>query len=408
MSHSAAVPELDAVVDYDAVYADYLASLIDTLRGFSAKVPGLELWVPDENLLVSLENLLDSATNLGRASVVLQLSTGTLKHVNEAALLELAGRFGAAQLERCGSAFHLSVVGLGQRQAALSTASREPRALPTGAIPAPATAASPALASASSGSASASRLAAPELPDIHLPALERCAVLSQPISSSDAAADPTRLSASHADCTLLLEVSSTHVIQSAWLQAQHPLDTRLLSELCRIVCGLPLLEACYHGAIRLEHRLRPAPSARALPGIVLPRAAHPRFALAETLLRAALEQYRALTGYRETSSHYDDRPARSWLDASSDERQARLESALAAALPSLGLAPGDVSVAGVRHDVRVELAFGEAWRRFDQPQLVRELEAALRERVDARLEVYVEELRDKNKLRRLAVVEDPR
>jgi hypothetical protein len=401
MSQSAAIPEVRNVIDYDALYADYLASLIDTLRGFSAKVPGLELWVPDENLLVSLANLLDSATSLGRAAVALQLSAATLQKVDTAELLQLAGRFGVARLDRLGSACLLSVSELGGARRPVPA--REPRSAALAGSPAASCAAVEPAASPRAATA-----AAPVLPDLHLPALERCEPLSVPVIDGDAVASPTRLEATHAGCRLVLEVSSAHTIQSAWAEAEQPLDARLLAELCRIVCGLPLLEACYHGAIRLEHRLRPTPTARALPGIALPRAVHPRFALVESLLGAALARYRHLTGFSEISSRYDARPARAWLEASAAERQALLERALSEVLPRFGLAESDVSVASIRYDVRVELAFGEAWRRFDQPRLVRDLEAELRERVDARLEIYVEELRDKNKLRRLAVVEDPR
>lgn len=400
MTQSAPIPELEAVIDYDALYADYLASLIDTLRGFSAKVPGLELWVPDENLLVSLENLLDSATSLGRAALVLQLSSSTLHKVDAARVLELGDRFGVASLERRGSAFLLSVSELGRahrpdlargpRSAATVVSAAAPSAVERGASPPTTSDAVPALA------------------DLHLPALERSELLTAPVIDVEVASNPTRLESTLAGCRLVLEVSPAHMIQSAWAEAELLLDARLLAELCRVVCGLPLLEACYHGAIRLEHRLRPTPSARAVTGIALPRAVHPRFALVESLLGAALAQYRSLTGFNEISSRYDARPARAWLEASAAERQARLERALCEVLPGFGLAESDVRVASIRYDVRVELAFSEAWRRFDQPRLVRDLEAELRERVDARLEIYVEELRDKNKLRRLAVVEDPR
>jgi hypothetical protein len=76
-------------------------------------------------------------------------------------------------------------------------------------------------------------------------------------------------------------------------------------------------------------------------------------------------------------------------------------------LPSFGLEPCDVSVVSIRYDVRVELGLSEAWKKLDQPRLVMALERELQARVDARLEVYVQELKDKNQLRRLALVETP-
>ena len=93
--------------------------------------------------------------------------------------------------------------------------------------------------------------------------------------------------------------------------------------------------------------------------------------------------------------------------ASFEERRHRLEGAMAEVLPSLGLQLADVSVVSIRYDVRVELGLSEAWKKLDQPRLVMALERELQARVDARLEVYVQELKDKNQLRRLALVETP-
>ena len=80
---------------------------------------------------------------------------------------------------------------------------------------------------------------------------------------------------------------------------------------------------------------------------------------------------------------------------------------MAEVLPRLGLEPCDVSVVSIRYDVRVELGLSEAWKKLDQPRSVMALERELQARVDARLEVYVQELKDKNQLRRLALVETP-
>jgi hypothetical protein len=129
--------------------------------------------------------------------------------------------------------------------------------------------------------------------------------------------------------------------------------------------------------------------------------------LVEDLLRAALAEYRRQADFQLTQSLHDDRPEEAWLLASFEERRQRLELALAEVLPGFGLLPSDVGVISIRYDVRVELGLSEAWKKLDQPRLVMALERELQARVDARLEVYVQELKDKNQLRRLALVETP-
>jgi len=395
MSTAAARISTDTqLIDYDAVYADYSRSLVDTLRGFSAKVPGLELWVPDENLRVSLRNLLDSAASLGRASVCLRLGAVTAQQLSETELEELGRSFGDVRLERHGAALLFEVSGLGATPApALTTRAAERRA-----------------------------------PMVERPRADESA-LQAPTERSfegyerrlrDLASEPepepeereldgpgVALSFSLEGCTLELLVSDgEHVIVGANGRAPDPLRQLLLAELCRVVTGLPVLEAAYHGALRLEHRLRPA-SERPLPGIVLARAVHAHFGLAEDLLRGALASYRKLTGFEVTQARFDDRPRAEWLEASLEERKRRIELALAEWLPSLGLLAADVCVVSIRYDVRVELGLSEAWKSLDQPRLVMALERELQARVDPRLEVYVQELKDKNQLRRLALVETP-
>ena len=390
---AARLPEAAEVVDYDALYADYSQSLVDTLRGFSPKVKGLELWVPDENLRVSLRNLLDSAANLGRAAVCLRFGESTAAQLTETQLLELGRGFGQARVERHGSAVLFEVSGLGTAVVAsaaparktAATAERQVAAEPTAVI-------NPRPTGVSF--------------DGYADALQR-AVLRSLEARPRGNGATQRVIASQGDCRLELEISSGHVVHGATSQAPDEARGLLLSELCRIVQGLPLLEACYHGALRLEHRLRPAGQGRPVEGIVLPRAVHPYFALVDDLLRSALAEYRRLTDFKVTQSQHDDRPGSAWLAASADERAQRLVAALGEILPSLGLEPADVSVVSIRYDVRVELGLSEAWKKLDQPRLVMALERELQTRVDARLEVYVQELKDKNQLRRLALVETP-
>jgi hypothetical protein len=395
---AARFPEDAEVIDYDALYADYAQSLVDMLRGFSAKVRGLELWVPDENLRVSLRNLLDSAASLGRASVCLQLGETTAAQLTEAELLELGHDFGQARVERRGASLVFEVRGLGTAPAPA------PQQPPERKLPVTAERQAPAAETTAVVNPRPSGVSF----DGYAQAL-RGARLSKPTGPrAPADAATVTVKASHADCSLELVVStSQHVVHSATSDAPDETRGQLLTELCRIIEGLPVLEACYHGALRLEHRLRPLDQPRPVSGIVLPRAVHPHFGLVEDLLRGALAEYRKLTGFATTQSHHDDRPAAGWLSSSADERRRLLEAALAEVLPILGLQLADASVVSIRYDVRVELGLSEAWKKLDQPRLVMALERELQTRVDARLEVYVQELKDKNQLRRLALVETP-
>jgi hypothetical protein len=67
--------------------------------------------------------------------------------------------------------------------------------------------------------------------------------------------------------------------------------------------------------------------------------------------------------------------------------------------------PGAVELVAIELDVRLVLRLDEALLSEGGPRLVFELEQALRDAIDPRLEVVLEEIRDRNRKRRLAVVE---
>ena len=163
-------------------------------------------------------------------------------------------------------------------------------------------------------------------------------------------------------------------------------------------------EASDHGVLRLEFALREERDARPVAGIVTPESADPMFALPTALIRGALSSYRDAAGYRATHNFHDDRPAQCWLDADDPQRRAWIERELSVVAPEIGFQAGDVRVHDVQFDVRVVLEADGQLEGPERPRKLMLIERALKDRVYARLEVFLEEVKDKNKLRRLAVV----
>jgi hypothetical protein len=345
---------------------------------------------------VSLRNLLDSAASLGRLSVRLRLGAKSAALLDVPELLELGGAFGQPRVERQGDAILLEVTGLVAPVASATAAARRNQTMPERAATVEAHAAQGPVRSEPASFADYERR------------LRELATVPQPGALELAAADVIGVSFERAGSALELEVRpSDHVVATARARGADEVDRLLLGELARLVVGLPMLEACYHGALRLEHRLRPVGGPRPVPGIVLPSAVHPRFAAAQELLRGVLAAYRERSGYDAVRGEYDERPKAQWVALDFVGRKQRLDAAIAPFMAEHGLTAADAQVVSIRYDVRVELGLSEAWRRLDQPRLVMALERELQARVDPRLEVYVQELKDKNQLRRLALVETP-
>jgi len=400
-------PESPEPLDYDALYARYLASLVDDLRGFRVAASGLELWVPDEDLFASVRNLLDAAASVGRHRLLLRLSSETLAELgpDPERLLVMARAYGDARLLLDGAGAVLDVSGLDAPAARRAEAGPAAPVTLTGAER-PASGEPSALLARSTAAASGVELAAREAAalSVYRPALERAAAAAahrgRPLATSSGHVI-ARASSSSAELRIAVD-PSTHRLEAMSFEAQDPLEIGLLESLCRAVTGLPLLEAAEHGTVRLEQLLRGA-APRPVAGILLPEAVHPLFRCAHDLSTQALSDYRRQTGFAEVHSRYDQQPGEAWQRASDAERRTWLARALAAALVARGIDPSSARIDSIRHDVRVELWL-EPPAGTDAPALVMELERALQAEVDGRLEVYVTERRDRNVQRRLPLL----
>ncbi|HEY0710052.1 MAG TPA: hypothetical protein VGG33_24790 [Polyangia bacterium] len=382
-------PEPTAVIDYDVVYRDYLRSLVDTLRGFSAGLPGLELWVPHEDERLSLRNLLDVAAAAGNPSLCVRFGSAHRARLTADDLRAVAGPYGAVQILETPDELVVRVEGL---HAAATTIEKRT------AIAARPSERAPKAAQAISGSTTT----------VYDKALADTALRHE--TTGELPGPGLAIAVAHEGARLLLKIDpATHVVTAAGWSAEAPRAApvrALLDRLCDLAPGLPVLELAYHGVIRLEATLRDEQAARPLPGIVLPATAHPMFALPTALVRAALAAYRTRTGYDETVTRFDVRPASDWLQASLAARLARIEAAVAEPLRLMNLSPNDIHPTTVEHDVRVVFALPDDLPGQQRQRLLLDLEAHIKRNVDPRLELYAEERKDRNKLRRLAVVKD--
>ncbi len=382
------------VLDYLALVEDYRVGLVDRLRGFGPAADELALWVPDDDLVTSLRNLWDAAACAGRERLAIHLDDATLRGIDRGAVLDMAARFGAASLVEDDRGCTVLVrsmhaAALAETGGARSLASsRGPRG-GTGDAHGRASVAPPP----STGSPYADALAA---------------AAADPSHARQLAARSGRRLVAAADDAMMLTLAvdpDSHVVDEAgFFGASGPEDIGMMESLCRIIEGLPLLEAADHGAIRLEHQLRARDSAPPVPGIVTPRAASAAFVRPTKLVRACLSRYRELTDYRDRTNEFDEGPRETWTAMNAAARRQAVDEVLEDFALAHGGEPGDASLVSIEFDVRLVLRLGGELDGPDKPALCMVLERTLHERIDPRLEIYLEEVRDRNKLRRLAVV----
>jgi hypothetical protein len=361
----------DSSIDHDRLWVDYQRSLVDTLRGFSSGLEdlGLAAFVPHEDPWVSLRNLLDAAAAAGRAEISVRFGPASRTQLDVAAVRALAAGYGHARILATDTDVVVAVAELHVADTVWAAPVPEVRARVV--APAPHSTEHPR--------------------DVYAAAL--AAVTGFAHEGPPQSEGSITLTATAEGTQLFLAVDeATHTIRAAGFAGT---PRPLLECFCTVVTGLPLLEAAQHGVIHLEAALR-APGTRPVAGIVTPRAAHPMFALPTALIRAALATYRARTGYAERTNQHDPGPGPAWRAASPAERAARIAAVVAEA-------GGDFTLIAIEHEVRLVFAAPGA-----SPDRLFDLEARIRRAVDARLEVYAEERKDRNKLRKLGSKKESR
>jgi hypothetical protein len=190
--------------------------------------------------------------------------------------------------------------------------------------------------------------------------------------------------------------------RAAFTNAPHP---GVMETLCALVEGMPILDAADQGTSRLELALRDDRAHRTVPGIVTPQSLAPLFRLPLALVRAALAEYRTRTAFRERVSTHDPGPGASWRAMTAPDRAARVRAVLDAFATKRGGTPGAIELVLIEIDIRLVLRIDEALLSRCGARIVLDVEQTLRHAIDPRLEVVLEEIRDRNRKRRLAVVE---
>jgi hypothetical protein len=211
----------------------------------------------------------------------------------------------------------------------------------------------------------------------------------------------TRVAVEHEGATLETWIDDRRVIVAARHRGGAGDVPALLDALCRVVELQPIREAADHGAARLELLLRGRAGTRVVPGIVSPSNADPRIGACTASLRALLTAYAGSAGAVEKKNEFVPPLRADWAAATPAEREQRAREALVATMHDLYLATDAVELASIAGDTRVVVAFAHDVPLARRPLLLFEIERSLKRRLDDNVAVYVEEMADKNRIRRL-------
>jgi len=379
-----------SVIDYDALTAAYRQSLTSVLRGFRPggfEEPFLATWVPDEDDAKALDGMFEAAAAAKVERVAVRVGPATLARVTPGRVEAVASRHGVVTTRSEGDTLVVEVALDGRAtqrdaRAAERVAAATPRR----------SAAGPPVPDASERAShydAAIRAAAPYTHE------------GPPPAELMALGGATRVAVEHQGAALEMWIDGGGNIVAARHHGGEGDVPAVLDLLCRVVGSQPLREAADHGAARLELSLRGRGGARVVPGIVSPANADPRIGACAVSLRALLAAYAGAAGPVAIKNEFVPALGARWANAAPPAREALAREALRVAAEALSLGPDGVALATIAGDTRVVVDFAGDVPRDRRPLLLLQLERSLKTQLDDAVTVYVEEMADRNRIRRL-------
>lgn len=385
-------------IDFDKVVKAYQESLFTVLRGFRPTPAYLETWVHDEDPVKSVLNMIEAAEGVGQPDVRIYVGAETVKKMELSRLSKLAARTGRLQIDaraEGGVDIHVTFSSNGtargttieDRAAEVKQAWERRQKEYVAHVYDPAEKTSKATSDA-----------------IHPVYLEAIQSLATDVTH-EGNLIPDRghlIEVRREGMGLSVEVDADHRVRSArHLGGKTPLWRGLLEGLCRILEGNDIQECSDHALIRLENRLRDRSRPRPVSGIVTPKNADPALSLLEEMVHELFQKYRRMTGKAVAENTFDPEPSAEWLALSDKERLARIQQVLDESCEALGLPPSSAVCVQLQRDVRVIVDFSEQIGRWEKTGLMMKLESAAKRKLERKLHFYIEEMKDKNKIRRL-------
>lgn len=352
-------------LNYEALVTDYNESMNSKMRGFRASENFLETWVPDDDINISILNLMEAAQNFGQKDIKVYLQGENAQQLNLAKLKEMSQSIGDISTQTNGSGCYVIIANRVDEEQAAKAASSE---LVQG----------PSVYRLKLGSLAGNRALGYE-------------------GKLEEKAGLVLVQASSGKATLSLLVDpQVHAIAAAkHTGGVSPEEKSLLDLFCECIDGLKILEASDHAVINLEYMLRDDKLQRPVKGVVIPKNADPVFKLPLDLIRSALAIYREKANYKATANFFDSRPAKEWLQLSKEEKLQKLEKVKNDYLDKRGLPHDCLTIRSIDQHSKINMSFSQDSSVANKGDVLMKLELALKDHCDAKIEVFMEEWRDK-------------
>lgn len=215
-------------------------------------------------------------------------------------------------------------------------------------------------------------------------------------------ADPVyRASAERVTLTVAIAGAGGTIRQAVHHGASGPLARAVFDVFCRTIETMPIQEAAEHGAIYALHRIKDPGMLGPVKGILLPGNGIPILALPCRLVREIAANYCRNTGAKFDWNFYDRPFSLRWQALPRTDKLAEIAGLTARFRCAHGLGDQDIEILEIDKHDRLVVTFSDQVPIARKPELMMDLERDIRQRTGERIELFLEVVKDRSRLRRL-------
>ena len=369
---------------YEDLLRTYKTALVDNLRGFGLGKDILDLWVPNEDICKSLSDLLFAAKANDAKSIRLSFSQSNMSVIDEVSIREMLNEnYPHYEMFSNGCNVFLEVLGLlKEKDAQVYEKKLIDKVVNL----------VPVLEKGEIFQNTAIALRQPEsINDIYSRNLLLLSGKNNFFVYDQNEADT--ISSDLDGLCLKIKVNPKNgiILSANYAGDRTEVATRLSRILCGLIIGFPLVEVANHGMMRLENFLREeSPEFQSpIKGIFFPERVDPAFLFFGELCRQLLINLKKQSALSDENSDYDDQPSNFWLQSSDAQKREQLNLFF-----QKEFAGEHIEVVAIEYHVRIVIDLQNP-----TGEKLLKIEKLIKKRVDSRLEVFLAEIQDKNKLR---------
>ena len=222
------------------------------------------------------------------------------------------------------------------------------------------------------------------------------------ISPTSSLEQVLELKASQEGRSLLITRKSEKVDSANFSGTIGDIEKTVMSAVCNAMTGCSLHEAVDHSVVYALESLVSNGTLQRPAGITLPSAIGPEMARAELLVKKIRYESVLVGQLKEGDWNYEDRGLSSeWVEKDREKKVAEVELHLQKFLLESSESTDSISVVEIDQHDRINVCFSETVPESRKPKVLRNFERYIRDQTGERLEVFVTELKDLSRIRRL-------